>query len=216
MANRNWASGGKVYSMRVSPVRLDLSFEIDDTQVNGITNLRGPAIAAVYSHSEHATPSSINPVAGTILIQLQDNYNQLLAIDTSISAPNSGSPLTATTVNVANTITALGTATLAQWRAKGLPLGVTPAVGVSFIASATGTIGGSAAVQIAAATGSGIASLEVVGDPNQSIAPNRLVQSTGASIILQARDYAGAHAAPAAGSKIAIEIYLSNSSVDTE
>jgi len=214
MANRNFASGGKTYSMRVMPVRLDLNFEVDNTQVNGISNLNGPAIAAVYMHSAHATPSTLNPAAGSIVIQLQDNFNAVLAVNSSIESALSGSGSTSTTIHVPCVITDLGTATTAEFQAKGLPLGVTPAVGASFVPTASGVIGGSAEVQIAAATGSGIASIEVLGDPDMSVAPNRLVQSTGALIILQARDYAGAIAAPAAGSVISVEILLSNSSVD--
>ncbi len=214
MANRNFASGGKVYSMRVSPVRLDLNFQVDATAVNGISSLNGPAIAAVYMHSSHATPSALNPAAGSIAIQLQDNYNAVLAINSSIESPLSGSASTSTTAHTPVVITALGSATLAQWRAKGLPLGITPAVGVSFIPTASGSIGGSAEVDTPAATGSGIASIEVLGNPDQSVSPNRQVQSTGALIILQCRDYAGAIANPADDSVISVEIYLSNSSVD--
>lgn len=214
MANRNFSNGGKQYSMRTMPVRLDLSFQVDNTQPNGISNLNGPAIAAVFMNSAHATPSALNPAAGSIVIQLQDNFNAVLAVNSSIESPLSGSPLTSTTNHVPAVISALGTATLAQWQAKGLPLGITPAVGVSFVPTATGSIGGSAAVQIAAAAGSGIASMEVLGDADQSVAPDRRVQSTGALIILQARDYAAAIAAPAASSVISVEILLSNSSVD--
>ncbi len=213
MANRNFASGGKQYSMRVMPVRLDLSFEVDPTQPNGISNLNGPAIAAVYMHSTHATPSALNPAAGSIVIQLQDNYNAVLAVDSSIASPLSGSGLTSTTAHTPVVITDLGTATLAEWQAKGLPAGITPAVGVAFVPTASGTIGGSAEVQIAAAAGSGIATLESLGDSSLAVAPNRLEQSTGAQIILQARDYAGAIAAPADASVISLEILLNNSSV---
>lgn len=213
MANRNFASGGKTYSMRVMPVRLDLNFDVDSSEANGIANLNGPAIAAVYMNSSADTPSTLNPAAGSIVIQLQDNYNAVLAVNCSIESALSGSPLTSTTAHTPVVITDLGTATAAQWLAKGLPAGIDAAVGVSFVPTASGSIGGSAEVQIAAATGSGIASIEVLGDPNQSVSPDRLLQSTGALIILQCRDYAGAIAAPADDSKISIEILLSNSSV---
>lgn len=59
-----------------------------------------------------------------------------------------------------------------DWQGVGLPKGVTPAVGASFIATATGysTGGGSTGLVIAPGV-SGIISFEVIGDPNQSLGP---------------------------------------------
>lgn len=217
MANRNWSSGGKLYSMHTSPVMIDCNFVVDSTQSNGISSLKGPTVSAVYMHTS-ASASATNPSAGSIIVQLADNYNRSLVAGVSaIISPISGSPLTATTIGVPVSITALGTATATQWQAKGLPAGVTPAVGVSFVPSASGTIGGSAAVQIAAATGSGIASIEILGNPSLSIAPDPTAnQGYGAYFILQCRDYAGAIAQPADGSIIQLEFLLSNSSVTVQ
>lgn len=217
MANRNFSSGGKLYSMHTSPVLIDCNFVVNSAGSNGISSLKGPTVSAVYMHTS-ASASATNPAAGTIVVQLMDNYNRSLVPGVhSIQSPNSGSSLTSTTIGIANTITILGTATAAQWQAKGLPIGVTPAIGVSFIASASGSIGGSAAVQISAAAGSGIASIELVGDPNQSISPDQSTgQGYGAYFILQCRDYAGAIAAPADGSVINLQFYLSNSSVQVQ
>lgn len=58
---------------------------------------------------------------------------------------------------------------LADWQGVGLPKGLTPTVGQSFFATATGA-GASTGTVIAAGV-SGCYSMEVVGDPNQSIAP---------------------------------------------
>lgn len=229
MANRNFASGGKLYSPQVKPVLLNCNFVVDSTNGNGlgIRSLKGPMVQNVFMHTTvspgvgNSNPNSLNvvvtnpnPAAGTIVIQLQDNYNRsLCGFDARVS-PVSGTPLTATVANTAYIIVSLGTATAAQWQAKGLPAGITPAVGVAFIASATGTIGGSAAVEIAAALGSGICSIETLGDPNLSIAPDPSVnQGFAAQMILQCRDYAGAIAAPADGSVISLSFYLSDSSV---
>jgi len=218
MANRNWASGGKQYSMHVSPVQLDMSFTVDATAANGITNLKGPTVANVYMHSSHATPSTFNPAAGSILIQLQDNYNLVLMQDASIQSALSGTPLTATTAHTPCVITDLGTATAAQslsdFQAVGLPIGITPAVGVAFVPTSSATIGHSAAVQIAAATGSGIASIETLGNPSTTCAPSPSAnQGYGAQTVLQCRDYAGAIANPADGSVITVRLLLSNSSI---
>lgn len=229
MANRNFASGGKLYTMHVSPVLIDCNFVVDSTNGNGlgIRSLKGPLVQNVFMHttttpgpgnSNPATPgvtvTNPNPAAGTILIQLQDNYNRSLSGFDARVSPVSGTPLTATTSGTAVIIVSLGTATLAQWRAVGLPLGITPAVGVAFVPTASATIGGSAAVEIAAALGTGVASIETLGDPNTTIAPDPTQnQGFGAYVILQCRDYAGALVAPADGSVISISQYLSNSSI---
>lgn len=219
MANRNWASGGKIYSMHTNPVLLDCNFVVDSTNGNGlgIRNLKGPAIKSVLMNTS-ATPAAgnPNPAAGTIIVQLQDNYNRSYSGFHAIVSPVSGTPLTATTIHIPAVIVSLGTATpaqsLADFRAVGLPLGVTPAIGVAFVPTASATIGHSAAVEIAAATGSSVASIETLGDPNTTIAPDPLLNQ-GSIIILQCRDYAGALVAPANGSVISLSFYLSNSSV---
>lgn len=229
MANRNFASGGRVYSMHVKPVLLDCNFVVDSTNGNGlgIRSLKGPMIQNVFMHtsatpaagnSNPATPNvavlNPNPASGTIVIQLQDNFNRSLSGFNAIVSPVSGTPLTSTTAGTPVIIVSLGTATRAQWIAKGLPSGIVPAVGVSFVPTASGTIGGSAAVEIAAAAGSGVASIETLGDPNLSIAPDlSQAQGFGAQLILQCRDYAGALVAPANGSVISISMYLSDSSI---
>lgn len=58
---------------------------------------------------------------------------------------------------------------LQDWQGVGLPKGLTPAVGQSFVATATGS-GGSTGTVIAPGV-SGIGSVEVIGDPNLSFAP---------------------------------------------
>lgn len=232
MANRNFASAGKIYSMHIKPVLLDCNFVVDSTNGNGlgIRSLKGPMIQNVFMHttatpgagnSNPASPNVVvtnpNPASGTIVIQLQDNFNRSLSGFNAIVSPVSGTPLLVAsaglTVGVAYIIVSLGTTTTAAWHALGVPAGVAPAVGVSFIAKATSALG-TGAVEITAATGSGICSIETVGDPNLSIAPDLSQnQGFGAQLILQCRDYAGALAAPANGSVISISMYLSDSSI---
>lgn len=224
MANRNWSNGGKVFQMESSPVTISCTFTVNSTDSAGlgITSLKGPTVSAVYMNTS-ATPAdnNPNPAAGTIVLQLQDNYNRtIVPMKHSIQSPLSGSSLLVAsaglTVGVAYVITILGTTTTAAWHALGVPAGVTPAVGVSFIAAATSALG-TGAVQITAAAGSGVASIEIVGEPNMSIAPDGLQnQGFGAQIILQCRDYAGAIVAPANGSIISLELLLSNSSVTVQ
>lgn len=59
-----------------------------------------------------------------------------------------------------------------NWQTVGLPKGVLPSVGASFVALAQGqSSGGGSTGTVSAAAVSGISSIEVVGDPNASLAP---------------------------------------------
>jgi hypothetical protein len=222
-------SGGKLYSMHVKPVLLDCNFVVDSTNGNGlgIRSLKGPMISNVYMHTS-ATPAtgSPNPAAGTILVQLSDKFNRSFSGFNAMVSPVSGTPIVVTAAGAhlvpgtAYIIVSLGTTTTAEWHSLGVPAGVTPAVGVSFISGSLTGIGvGSGAVEITAAAGTNIASIETVGDPNLSINPDPAAipaQGYGASIILQCRDYTGAIAAPADGSVISLAFYLSDSSITVQ
>lgn len=234
IANRNFANS-RMYTGHVMPVLLDCNFVVDAANGNGlgIRSLKGPYIQNVFMHTSstpangNSNPSSPgiavlnpNPASGTIIVQLQDNFSRSYSGCNSIVSPVSGSALkidnSALTAGVAYIITTLGNATSAKWHLIGVPAGVTPAVGVSFIAASDGGAGNTltSRVMATAAAGSGVASIETVGDPNLSIAPNPgSSQGFAAQIILQCRDYAGALVAPADGSVISLQLLLSNSSV---
>ena len=219
MANRFWANAGHYYAPHVMPVLADCNFIVDSANGNvlGIRSLKGVAVANVFMHTS-ATPGvgnasqlNPNPASGVILVQMADNYNRYIFGAAGFGSPVSGTPLTSTTQHTAYTITSLGTATTAQWVAAGLPIGVTPNVGASFIATATGTIGGSATVEVIKSTGAGIDHIEVMGDPNQTLAPIA-TPGVGATIISNCF-YEGAVTAPADGTVIGLTFYMSNSSV---
>jgi len=232
MANRNYPNGKSIYIPHVKPVLIDCNFVVDSANGNGlgIRSLKGPMIQNVFMHTSstpgagNTNPASPNvavinpnPASGTIVVQFQDNFNRSLSGGDSKVSPLSGSPLLVAsaglTAGVAYTIVSVGTTTAAAWHALGLPAGVAPAVGASFIAAATSALG-TGAVEITASAGSGISSIETVGDPNLSIAPNPSVsQGFGAQMILQCRNYSGAIAAPADNSVISLFFYLNDSSV---
>lgn len=101
-----------------------------------------------------------------------------------------------------------------DWQNVGLPAGVVPAVGASFIAKATGS--GSSTGLVQAAGVSGIIQFEVIGDPNASIAPVpfRGSPNSGGWLLIQ---FLGATStsvttliptAPAAGSVCSLQFYL--------
>jgi hypothetical protein len=214
MANRNWSNGGKVWTMHTSPVLADCNFVVDNTNGNGLglRNLKGPTIASAYMHTT-ATPATgnPNPAPGIIIINFQDNYNRSLTGSSSIVSPVTGSALTAVTANTTYVIGSLGTATTAQLQAIGVILGVTPAVGMPFVAKSTTAVPGGATVF--AVGSSGITSIETVGDPNTLISNTQY--STGAQVILQCLN-SGTLTAPANGTVISLSFLLSNSSVTVQ
>lgn len=232
MANRNWISGGRIFSMHKEPVLLDCNFVVDSANGNGlgIRSLKGPCVQNVFMHTS-ATPGmgngnpaspnikilNPNPASGTIVVQLTDNYSRIFTGGNAIVSPVSGTPLLVAsaglTVGVAYIIVSVGTTTAAAWHALGLPAGVAPAVGAAFIAAATSAVG-TGAVEITAAAGSGVMSIETVGDSNAAIAPALSAQQGfGSQLILQCRDITGALVAPANGTVISLSFYLSNSSI---
>lgn len=209
-----------MYAPHVTPVLADCNFVVDSTNGNGlgVRNQKGQAVANVFMHTT-VTPGrgtnnqlNPNPAAGYILIQLADNYTRSYGGMTSIIAPVSGTPLTATTAGNAQIIVSLGTATAAQWLAVGVPPGVTPAVGVAFIATASATIGGAATVEVPGS--SLIDNIQPVGNANLSLGPAPLGPSpnVGGWLLLQCLA-ANTLTAPADGTVISITSYLNQSSV---
>lgn len=171
MANRNFLSQ-KLYQMEAYPVLISCNFVVTPTNGLGITLLKGALVRNVFMHTS-TTPTANNgytnpnPENGVIAVQLQDSYNKFLGLMNSSVSYTDGSSQTSTTTGRLSVISVLGTATLAQWQAKGLPVGITPAVGVAFIATATGAIGGSGAVQ--RPLWSGISKIEIGADPNLTL-----------------------------------------------
>jgi hypothetical protein len=226
MANLNYLSK-KLFQYEAYPVLLSCNFVVDPANGNGlgIRSLKGAGVANVYMHtSATAAGGNPNPAAGYIMVQLTQTYNRYLGGFQGAVTTLSGSPATSTTAHTTYVITALGTATLAQWQAKGLPTGVTPALGASFVATASGTIGGSATVDVASTAGSDYSYIEIVGDPNQTIiSPVALQPSQVQPIGPSAGGYLnmrcmldGSVATPATGSVISLSFYLSNSSILTQ
>lgn len=182
-------NGGHYYSNISNPVKVDMQFAVTPTNGLGVTSLKSNGwVRNVFMHTS-TTPASNNgalnpnPANGYALIQFNNNFNKYLGGFQFASAPVIGSNLTSTTTGLAYIITAVGTTTAAQWAAAGLPIGVSAAVGVSFIAIATGALGGNGTVKVPGQ--SGISSAEVVGDPNLSIANSNISANGGAYVLVQ-------------------------------
>ena len=223
MANRNWANGGKLYIPHVMPVLVDCNFIVDASNANGlgIRSLKGPGVSQVYMNTSAPLSGSgnPNPDAGIIIVKMQDNYNRTYGGFSGFVGP-AGASSTSTVANVINIISVLGTATTAQWVAVGLPVGVTPAVGVAFVATSAAVIGGAAQTAVAAAAGAGIDHIEAVGNGNLSIAPAGVPVANsldGQGATFYYRCYKNTVlTAPAAGTVISLKFYLSNSAITVQ
>lgn len=215
----NGQNGGHYYSNITQPVKIDLSFTVTPTNGLGVTSVKSNGYVRNVFMDTSTTPASNNgylnpdPAAGYCLIQLNNNYNHFLGMSYVFRSPASGSSLTSTTAGLAYQIVTLGTTTSAQWLAAGVPPGVTPAVGVSFIAIATGAIGGTGTVNVPAAAGSVVAQAEVIGNPDLSISNSSIAANGGAWLLVRFMDYAGAIVAPATGSVCSMSLHLDASSV---
>lgn len=216
-----WTNRGHLYCPHITPVIVDCNFNVQpaDTGGLGITNLKGQGVANVFMHTS-ATPGrgsngylNPNPANGIIMVQLSDNFNRLYCADSLYHAPN-GAATTSTVANVVNVITVLGTATVAQWVAVGLPIGITPAVGVAFVATSAALIGGSAQTAIVAAAGAGIDHIEVCGVPALNLSPIPVGGSPNVGGFIYMSAYKNTVlTAPATGTVIRLSFYLSQSSV---
>lgn len=222
-----------LYSFHRMPVLLDCNFVVDSTNGNGlgIRNLKGQGIQNVFMHTS-ATPATgnPNPASGYIMVQLSDNYNRNYGGFDGFVSPVSGTPITITAANLTAgqlyTIVSLGSSTAADWLAVGVPNGVTPAVGVSFIAISTGAGAGTGAVEVPAASGSGIIKIEGVGDSNLMNPSSNIAQGiiVPPGMYLNFQCLAATNSstttmiatAPANGSVVSLKFYLNNSSVKVD
>lgn len=139
-----------------------------DAAGKGLTGLHALGIASVFLHtSQTPATGNPNPAAGYAVVNFLKAISGLTGFNASFRSPLSGSSINVTTgvtQGLAYVITALGTTTAAQWQILGLPVGVVPAVGQSFIAIATGTATGTGTIQVQSAAGSTVYHAELVGD----------------------------------------------------
>ena len=217
---RGFSQNGTKLNANITVIReVELNFIVDSANGNGlgVRSIKSNGyVENVFMHTS-ASPGvgnnmllNPNPIAGYCMIQFKNNFNYALSGSSSILPPLSGSSVTSTTTGHAYVIVSLGTTTLAQWQAAGLPLGFVPAVGSAFIAKATGAIGGTGAVQVPSF--SGVQSIETIPDPNQTINNSSIAANAGAIVLLQFVS-GGALVAPADNSVIALRFRFDGSSV---
>lgn len=229
-------NGGHFYSNITKPIKIDLNFIVDSTNGNGlgIRSLKSNGyVRNVFMHTAETPGTGLdgvvnpNPLPGFVIVQFKNNFNYYLGGFSGFVSPIV-SPTTSTTSGLtagqAYVITVLGTTTLAEWQTIGLQPGLTPTVGQAFTAIATGT-GGSHTGKVGLPGVSKITSVEVVGDPNQSIANSSIAANGGAYLLLQCLGptiSTGAYVspfiptAPADGSVMGMSAFFDGSSVSID
>ena len=221
---RGFRDGKSVYTNIAKQIDVNLNFIVDSTNGNGlgIRSLKSNGyVQSVFMHTT-STPAagSPNPIAGYAVITFTNNFNVYLGGYEGSVAPLASSALTSVVASEPFVITSLGTTTLAQWQAAGLPHGLIPAVGQSFIAIASAAIGGTGTVGAPGVPT--IIETSVVGDPNASIANHNIAANGGAEIIVQFLAATSssvttlAPAAPADGSVIGLMFRFDGSSVSVD
>ncbi len=192
---RGFGQNGKSYYTNVTkPMDINLTFAVTPTNGLGVTSLKSNGyVRNVFMHTS-TTPTANdgytnpNPANGYALIQFRNNFNYYLSGFAQCQAPNTGSikiDNAALTAGLAYVITTLGDATAAKWLSIGVPPGITPAVGVSFIATGTGGSGNTLTSRVSTPTTSGVYGVEVVGNPATSIASSNIASNGGAWLLVQ-------------------------------
>jgi len=145
---------------------LNCSFIVDATNGNGlgIRSLKSSqGFSKVYGHSTVPVVGNSVP-AGFVQIFFTEAFTQYFGGFAGPVAPTTGSNVTAGSfvIGKAYVITSLGNT---NWHSIGVPSNITPVIGVAFFATGIGA--GTGVAQLPSV--SGIDSIEVVGDPNQTI-----------------------------------------------
>lgn len=139
--------------------------------INLATNASADTITTALSTALVALPST---VAGVYSFTCSGGGTATLTYTSTANGPLNGPAADGAIATGATFEITVSDTVLQDWQAVGLPAGVVPSVGAAFIAKATGA-GASSGYAIAVGTAgssSGTAPhLEVVGDPNQSLAP---------------------------------------------
>lgn len=211
-------NGKSCYQNIAKPMSTWLTFTVTPTNGVGVTSVKSNGyVEYVFMHTS-TTPSSTagflnpNPANGFAVISIKNNaFNKFVGVRGTVVATPTSTSTTSTTANSSFVITALGTATTAQWQAVGLPAGMTPTVGQSFVATASSSIGGSATVGVPGV--SNVGAISIVGDPTTMVGNSNIAAYSGAQIILLFQDFAGAAVAPTAGSIVRLELVYDGSSV---
>jgi hypothetical protein len=184
-------NGKSLYTNVCMPKEVWCNFIVDHANGNGlgIRSLKSNGyIRNVFMNTNQAPgtnngATNPNPQAGYALIQFNNNFNYYLGGFSGQIIPPTGAALGSVTSGNVYILNAVGTTTLAQWQAVGLPKGLTPTPLQSFVATATQAIGGSGTVKVPGVPTTQV--VTVVGDPNQEINNSNIAANGGAYVLVQ-------------------------------
>ncbi len=191
MAGRNFRSN-RIYNWHVFGAHLDARATIGSTgAVTLVSSSTVPSSVPAATQQQSVGIKSITRLGvGTYRIQLDDNYASLYSFNCDFLSLTTGSDIAvdSTTaglsVGTAYQITAVGTATTAaNYVTLGVPSGITPAVGVTFVALTTGTGTQSGAGTVKAITNTGSFRTQVLGIPDLMLNNQPFVQGSGGGYI---------------------------------
>ncbi|MES2347835.1 MAG: hypothetical protein V4641_09740 [Pseudomonadota bacterium] len=187
-------NGKSLYSNVAMPKDVNLQFTVTPTNGLGVTSLKSNGyVRNVFMHTS-TTPTANdgftnpNPAAGYAAIQFKNNFNYYLSNHCSFQTPTATSTAidnAVLTAGLVYVITIVGDATLAMWQAVGLPAGLTPTVGQSFVALTTGAGGGTSTSRVQLPTTSGIYGVEVCGSPATMLSNSNIASNGGAWVIVK-------------------------------
>jgi hypothetical protein len=189
---RGFGLNGKSTYMNIAkPMGVFCNFIVDSANGNGwgVRSVKSNGyIEAVFMHTSQTAGkqnalTNPNPQSGYAIVTFKNNFNYYLGGFSGQVIPLTSTSTTSLTANNVYVITSLGTTTLAQWQTAGLRPGFVPAVGSTFVAAATASIGGTGTVGVP-----GVATaldVTVIGDSNQTIANSNIAQNAGAQIVVQ-------------------------------
>lgn len=184
-------NGKSIYTNVTKPMVVWCNFIVDQANGNGlgIRSLKSNGYIEYVFMNTGSTPGVVNgftnpnPSAGFAVIKFKNNFNYYLGgFSGQITGVTSPTTTSLTTGHV-YVITVLGTTTTANWNTVGFPVGLTPAVGATFVATATTSITGTGKVGIPGVPTTQV--LTVVGDPNTTLNNSNIASYAGAQIIVQ-------------------------------
>lgn len=203
MANRNFPNS-RLYTFHVMPVAIDGAVIIGAS--GAVTSFSGLDIQAVTRLG-----------TGIYQIQLKDNYNGLFGQSFNVRSPTTGSAVTAGSF-VATTIYQITTLGTTNYNLIGVPAGITPTVGMSFVATGIGSGTGTAT----AIGNSNISAIETVGTlagRNAQLNKQPFQANSGGYILFQTLAPTSSSVTtqiptnPTSGCSIHFQFLLNNSSV---
>jgi hypothetical protein len=134
------------------------------------------------------TIENLPQAPGSALLSFTATGTSTVTVTSTASRPLNGPPADGVIATGFTFALTVYNTNLACWQGVGLPLGVTPSVGAAFFATTTGvSTGGGSSGDVQTPSISGISSIEVVGDPSQTLAPGPMGNSPhpGGFVVVQ-------------------------------